>query len=267
MQGVTIPTRNWLEARVFVACVARLGDGPPARGTGVVEVEAVAQPVERCAHVWRIDALHSEASGGGSVLARCAVAEHSVHSLQGGNVQQHDAAVLQYVPVAAVYRRLYLRRRNFQLAGVDGLCQIFVEPRLDILLPCAGNGVGSQTDCGRVEIRSANLSPKFLQCLDAVLFRHHVVEENQVKLLALHQGKGLVAVVRRVDLDFCLLQQTLEHHQVHRVVVHHEDLRLRRREFLMIFLPFLHHGVMMRNRIISQRFPLDYALPQHEREC
>ena len=51
------------------------------------------------------------------------------------------------------------KQHFLQLHGVDGLRQVVVKSRLDILLPGAGDGVGGQADRRRFRIRAVLLFP------------------------------------------------------------------------------------------------------------
>ena len=76
-----------------------------------------------------------------------------------------------------------------------------------------------------------------MEALDAVHLRHHVVHKDAVVVVVLGQPQALGAVGGGVDLDLGLQQQLGHHHQVHVVIVHHQDVGVRRLEALAVGLP------------------------------
>ena len=61
-------------------------------------------------------------------------------------------------------------------------------------------------------------------------------------MVVLGQPQALGAVGGGIDLNLCLRQQLADHHQVHIVVVHHEDVGVRRLEALPVGLPLVGPG-------------------------
>ena len=104
-----------------------------------------------------------------------------------------------------------------------------------------------------------------MEALDAVHFRHHVVHEDAVVVVVLGQPQALRAAGGRVDLDFCIREQLGYHHQVHVVVVHHENVGLRGLEALAVGLPLV--GPRPGGQGKRSQFPLiDDVLVQHDDE-
>ena len=57
-------------------------------------------------------------------------------------------------------------------------------------------------------------------------------------MMVLSQLQAFRAAVRHINLDFCLRKQLADHHQIHIIVIHHEDVRIRRLKALTVRFAF-----------------------------
>ncbi len=67
-----------------------------------------------------------------------------------------------------------------------------------------------------------------MQRFHPVHLRHHMIQKNQVKMPLLHQTQTLRAPVRVRHLNLRFLKQTAQHLAVDGIVIHHQNLRVRR---------------------------------------
>ena len=63
-----------------------------------------------------------------------------------------------------------------------------------------------------------------MEAFDSVHLGHHVVHQNAVIVVVLGQPQALRPARGGVNLNFCLGQQLGDHHQIHIIVVHHQDV-------------------------------------------
>ena len=80
-------------------------------------------------------------------------------------------------------------QQEFQLVAVDGFRKIVGKAGLDVLLSCAGDGVGRERDDGASLAEVLHLLHA-LQGLDAVHLGHAVVEENHIVGFFLYHREG-----------------------------------------------------------------------------
>ena len=117
-----------------------------------------------------------------------------------------------------------------QEGGVQGFGEVVGKSGLHVHIPAAGHGIGGKDNGGGAAVPGEGILADHLQGLDAVRFRHHMVEEDQVILVPAALGQRLAAVGAQVDFDFRFLQEGGDNAQVRAVVVHGQDPRLRRGE-------------------------------------
>ena len=129
---------------------------------------------------------------------------------------------------------------RLQQRAADRLGQIAAEALLSIEKLVVAARVGGQRYHGHVLAQAARLDPQGVEALDSVHSRHQVVHENAVIMVVLGQPQAFGPAVGHVNLDLGLRQQLLHHHQVHFVVVHHENMRIRRLKAPSVHFAFPH---------------------------
>ena len=124
--------------------------------------------------------------------------------------------------------------RRLQQRAAHRLGQVAAEPFLSVEKLVVAACVGSQGNHGHILAQSPRLHPQGVEALDPVHFRHHVVHQNTVVMVVLGQLQAFRPAGCGVNLNFCLRKQLGHHHQVHVVVVHHQDVGLGRLKALPV---------------------------------
>ena len=184
------------------------------------------------------DVLAHVGAAAGFERARDVQSRNKRQALQDrvGQPRGHPGGLCRIVPGSGTLRvrcRLELFGRQvvgnhlFQLDAVDRFGQVIGKSFLYIHLPRTGNRIGGQ---GNRRDAPAGVRLQLLQGMQgfyAVHRRHHVVYEEHVVVLCGTELEGFQPAGRRVYLHFRFLEQALEDRQVHRSVVHTEDLCVR----------------------------------------
>src|SRR5438477_553754 len=111
-----------------------------------------------------------------------------------------------------------------QLLQGKGLADVVDRPFLQALH--AVLGLRARGEHGHRDVRRLLVHAQELQDLPSVHLRHHDVEEDEVRLLDLRGGEGLLPAGRGHDLVTLLLEHELEEVQDVVLVVHDQDLLL-----------------------------------------
>ena len=90
-----------------------------------------------------------------------------------------------------------------------------------------------------------------------------MIEKNYVILFIFCKRQGPVAVLRGIHLYQSLFYQSLKYGQIHQIVIHHQDLRIRCRKCFFILL-MLHKMLSVGGGIIPQRARADHLLFKYE---
>ena len=158
-----------------------------------------------------------------------------------------------------------MHKHLLQILAVNGLGQIIIKSRSDVLLPCAGECIGGQRYTWHA---FAHIVLKFLHCsqgLESIHLRHSVINKNSVVALFYHLLKSLFSALGSVYNYPRPLKKSLNDRQIHDCIINHKDLRIRSSEALVVLLCALEIFLVTLLEI-SDGFPGNHLLPDLEGE-
>ena len=144
-----------------------------------------------------------------------------------------------------------LHQHLFQCIAGNRLDKMSVKAGARIQIQILASGICGQHHHRRCPVESADLIPDLLHTFDPVHFRHQVIHQDHIIMIAHGHLQRISPAESLVDLHSGAGQQPCLNLQVHLIVIHDQDLCLRRTETALV-------GFFLYNALI-----VDIQFPDH----
>ena len=125
-----------------------------------------------------------------------------------------------------LFRRQPFAQLGHNILQLDGLGHQIIHPAADKHLPGALHSICRQGKDGNLAVYSGQI-PDNPGGLHSIHLRHHMIHKNQIILFVRDLEDCLPSAQSRVYMHLQRTQKPFRHGQVDRVVIHHQDFRIR----------------------------------------